>query len=76
MVVVRVADQVNRALTGHHGYRYEGPPQGREQALAQVEVLVGCTAGSPDSSRVELPIASGRRTITRVPLDWNHDGGE
>ena len=39
MVVVRVADQVNQALTGQPGCRYESPPQCRQQALALVEVV-------------------------------------
>jgi hypothetical protein len=68
MVVVRVIDQVNQALTGHPGCRYESPPQGREQALALVEVLVGCSPGSLDgSAQWSCPIAGGRRTITLRP---------
>jgi hypothetical protein len=50
MVLVRVADEVNQALTGHPGCRYESPPQGREQAPALMEVLAGYAAGSLDGS--------------------------
>jgi hypothetical protein len=41
VVVVGVADEVNRALTGRGGCSYESPPQALEHALALVEVLVG-----------------------------------
>ena len=77
MVIVRVADEVNQALTGHPGRRYESPPQEREQALALVEVLLGYAHGSFDGTeRWSCPIAGGRRSITLVPLDWDHDARE
>ena len=73
MVVVRVADQVNQALTGHPGCRYESPPQCRQQALS-VGVLLGPTRGPLDSGeRWSCAIAGGRRTITLVAIDWDHD---
>ena len=74
MVVVRIADQVNQALTGHPGCRYESPPQDRQQALGLVELLVGCTPETVESNgEWSCPIAGGRRTITVVPVDWDHD---
>ncbi len=77
MVVVRVADHVNQALTGHPGRRYESPPQSRDQALALVGVLLGQANGSLDGSgEWSCPIAGGRRSITLVPLDWDHDAHE
>ena len=77
MVIVRVADEVNQSLTGRPGGRYESPPQGRQQALALVEVLLGYTRGSPDGAgQWSCPIAGGRRSITLVPLDWDHEAHE
>jgi mRNA interferase HicA len=65
MVIVRVADEVNQALTGHPGCRYESPPQPQEQALALVEVLLGHTGGSLNGTgHWTCPIAGGRRAIT------------
>ena len=77
MVVVRVADHVNQALTGHPGHQYESPPQSRDQALALVEVLLGHANGSVDGrGEWSCPIAGGRRNITLVPLDWDHESGD
>ena len=77
MVIVRVADEVNQALTGRPGCLYESPPQGRDQALALVEVLLGHARVSLDSNEHwSCPIAGGRRTITLVPLDWDHAASE
>ena len=77
MVVVRIADQVNQALTGHPGCRYESPPQDQHRALALVELLVGHAPGMIDGNKEwSCPIAGGRRTITVVPLDWDHDSRE
>jgi hypothetical protein len=70
MVVVRIADQVNQALIGHPGCRYQSPPQDQEQARALIELLVGYAPGALDGNRKwSCPIAGGRRTITLVPLD-------
>lgn len=70
MVIVRVADEVNQALTGHPGGRYESPPQDRQQALGLVQVLLGHTSAPLDGvARWSCPIAGGRRTITLVQLD-------
>lgn len=77
MVVVRVADQVNQALTGHPGCRYESPPQCRQQALALVDLLLGHARMSLEGSEQwSCPIAGGKRTVTLVPLGWDHDTGD
>ena len=77
MAIVRVADEVNQVLTGRPGCRYESPPQCRAQAQALVDVLLGSTRGSLDGAEEwSCPIAGGRRTITLVPLGWDHDPAE
>jgi hypothetical protein len=77
MVIVHVVDEVNQVLTGRPGCRYESPPQCREQAESLVDVLLGYTRGSLNGAEEwSCPIAGGRRTITLVPLDWDHDARE
>ena len=71
LVVVRVADELNHALSGRVGCCYESPPQPHEQALALVEVLLGYGRGSLDGAdRWSCPIAGGRRVVTigEVPV--------
>jgi hypothetical protein len=68
MVIVRVADEVNQALTGHPGAQYESPPQPRGQALALVHVLLGYTDGQLDGqAEWSCPIGGGRRTVALKP---------
>jgi hypothetical protein len=70
LVVVRVDDDINQALTGHGGHSYESPPQPRERALTLVQVLVGYTSARLDGEDSwRCPIAGGRRTVTLVSLD-------
>ena len=64
LVIVRVADEVNQALTGRPGCRYESPPKGRDQAMALVEVLLGHSNGSLEGTEQwSCPIAGGRRRV-------------
>jgi hypothetical protein len=68
LVIVFVKDEVNQALTGHDGCRYESPPQPREQALTLARVLLGYTGEELDGGeRWSCPIAGGRRTIALKP---------
>ena len=70
MVIVRVADEVNQALTGHVGCLYESPPQPRDQAMTLVEVLLGYARETLDASRQwSCPIAGGRRSVTLAPVE-------
>lgn len=65
LVVVRVEEAIDPALAGREGAAYESPPQSREQALALVRLLLGCT-GEPltGGERWIAPVAGGRRVIT------------
>ena len=71
LVVVRVEDAIDPALTGRAGTSYQSPPQAREQAIALVWLLLG-RAGEPlnGEQRWVAPIAGGRRvvTLTREPV--------
>ena len=65
LVVVRVEDAIDPALTGSAGARYESPPQPEEDGLALVRPLLGRPAGlAEDCSRWTVPLAGGRRTVT------------
>ena len=67
LVVLYVQDEINQALTGHDGCRYESPPQPREQALTLARVLLGYTGEELNGAeRWSCPIAGGRRTVTVV----------
>lgn len=63
--VVEVHDSIATALAEHEGSAYVSPPQGREQALALVALLVGHSR----SANVELErqsrhaIAGGQRSV-------------
>jgi hypothetical protein len=68
LVIVSVKDEVNQALTGHAGCRYESPPQPRERALTLTQVLLGYTSEELDGGeRWSCPIAGGRRTVVLKP---------
>jgi hypothetical protein len=70
LVVVHVEDQINQALTGHDGCRYESPPQPREQALTLARALLGYTGEELNGAeRWSCPIAGGRRTVTVVQAE-------
>jgi hypothetical protein len=65
LVVVRVEEVVDLALTGRDGVAYESPPQSREQAMALVRLLLGCAGEPPNGTeRWVAPVAGGRRVIT------------
>jgi hypothetical protein len=63
LVVVRVSDEINSALTGSDGCSYESPAQPREQAMTLVQLLLGRPVAQFDDSW-SCPIAGGRRTVS------------
>jgi hypothetical protein len=68
LVVVHVRDAINAALAGHEGRAYTSPPQPHAQALALVELLLGCAAPGAEGQRTwTVSVAGGRRTITLAP---------
>jgi hypothetical protein len=70
LVVVHVQDEINQALTGHVGVRYESPPQPREQALTLVRVLLGYPGEQLDGGAEWCcPIAGGRRRVMLANAD-------
>jgi hypothetical protein len=65
LVVVRVEDAIDPALTGRAGARYQSPPQSREQAMALVWLLLGRAVEPLDGKEQWVaPIAGGRRVVT------------
>jgi hypothetical protein len=72
LVVVRVRDQVNRALAGHAGRDYTSPPHERADALILVALLLGRTpttnGNGKEQSSWSCPLAGGQRTITLDPV--------
>jgi len=68
LVIVRVRDDINPALTAREGCAYESPPQPREQALTLVRVLLGYTGRELNGSeRWSCPVAGGQRTVWITP---------
>ncbi len=68
LVVVYVEDEINQALTGHDGVRYESPPQPRNQAQELACALLGYTSNELNGGeRWTCPIAGGRRTVALKP---------
>jgi hypothetical protein len=68
MVVLRVDDEINEALTGHGGCQYQSPPQPRQQALTLARVLLGYGGEELNGDqRWSCPIAGGRRTVALKP---------
>lgn len=68
LVVVRVDDEINQALTGCGGRSYQSPPQPREQALALVQVLLGHTGEQlAGAEQWSCAVAGGRRIVRLDP---------
>jgi hypothetical protein len=70
LVVVRVRDEVNRALVNHGGREYTSPPHRRADALALVALLLGRPAQADANGECSwsCPLAGGQRTITLGPV--------
>ena len=64
LVVVRVEDTIEPALTEQTGGRYESPPQTREQAMALVRMVLGRSPEGDGRQQWAAPIAGGRRVVT------------
>jgi hypothetical protein len=68
LVIVHVRDEINHALAGHAGIRYDAPPQCLDQALALARVVLGYSSGELNGRRRwACPIASGRRIVWLDP---------
>lgn len=63
--VVEVIDHRNPELAGVPGCRYASPPQPTAQALALVNMLLGCPSRFPraEDQPWHHPVAGGRRVI-------------
>ena len=64
LVVVRVEDTIEPALTEQAGGRYQSPPQTHEQAMALVRLVLGRVPDADGSLRWTAAIAGGRRVVT------------
>jgi hypothetical protein len=64
LVVVRVEDTIELALTEQTGARYQSPPQSQEQAMALVRLVLGRVPDADGSLRWTAAIAGGRRVVT------------
>jgi hypothetical protein len=64
LVVVRVEDTIEPALTEQTGGRYQSPPQTHEQAMALVRLVLGRVPDADGSLRWTAAIAGGRRVVT------------
>jgi hypothetical protein len=64
LVVVRVEDTIEPALTEQTGGRYQSPPQTQEQAMALVRLVLGRAPDADGSLRWTAAIAGGRRVVT------------
>ena len=64
LVVVRVEDTIEPALTERTGAQYESPPHTREQAMTLVRVVLGRVPDADGSLRWTAAIAGGRRVVT------------
>jgi hypothetical protein len=64
LVVVRVEDTIEPALTEQAGARYQSPPQTQEQAMTLVRLVLGHVPDADGSPRWTAAIAGGRRVVT------------
>jgi hypothetical protein len=64
LVVVRVEDTIEPALTEQAGGRYQSPPQTHEQAMALVRLVLGRVPDADGPPRWTAAIAGGRRVVT------------
>ena len=64
LVVVRVEDTIEPALTDQTGGRYQSPPQSHEQAMALVRLVLGRAPHPDGAQQWSAPIAGGRRVVT------------
>ena len=64
LVVVRVEDTIEPALTEQMGERYQSPPQTREQAMALVRLMLGRAPAADGTRQWTAAIAGGRRVVT------------
>jgi hypothetical protein len=64
LMVVRVEDTIEPALTEQAGGRYESPPQTHEQGMALVRLLLGHAVDQDGERRWTAAIAGGRRVVT------------
>jgi hypothetical protein len=72
--VVEVRENVTEALIEHEGHVYVSPPQGREQALELVALLLG-DARSVKGATEQLwrqAIAGGQRSVRLRPVEEDH----
>jgi hypothetical protein len=64
LVVVRVEDAIEPALTEQMGGRYHSPPQTHEQAMALVRMVLGRVPDADGAQQWTAAIAGGRRVVT------------
>jgi hypothetical protein len=64
LVVVRVEDTIEPALTEQMGARYQSPPQTHEQAMSLVRLVLGRAAVADGARQWTAAIAGGRRVVT------------
>ena len=64
LVVVRVEDTIEPALTGQTGGLYKSPPQTHEQAMALVRLVLGHVPDADGAKQWTAPIAGGRRVVS------------
>jgi hypothetical protein len=64
LVVVRVEDTIEPALTEQAGGRYQSPPQTYGQAMALVRLVLGRAPNAEGAQRWTAPIAGGHRLVT------------
>jgi hypothetical protein len=66
LVVVRVEDTIEPALTEQASGQYQSPPQTHEQAMSLVRLVLGRMPDADGSLRWTAAIAGGRRVVTLI----------